>query len=153
MAFTNYQTTNNAQSTFASGLTGSNLDVTLIVKTGDGALYPSAYPFLLTLEKVDSTSSQIPKPVIRREIVKCTNRSSDTMTIVRGFGTCVQDDTANPKAQGTAIYAFDVGDTVSLYITKEDIDDIKNEILTADNTSNLLHKTGTETVTGDKTYN
>ncbi len=105
----------------AAGLTGSNLDTTLIVRAGDGALYPSVYPFLLTIEKVDTASTSIPKPVIRREIVKVTNRSSDTMTIVRGFGTCVQDDTANPKTQGTTIYVFDVGDSVALYITNDTI--------------------------------
>lgn len=156
MAFTYYKTTNNAQSTLAAGLTGSNLDVTIILKPWEGALYPSTYPFLLCLEKVDTTSTSIPKPVVRREIVKVTNRSSDTLTVVRASGTCVWDDTANPKTQGNTIYVFDVGDKVSLYKMSEDETDVKDEVArleTAKANDNVVVKlTGDQTVWGVKTF-
>ena len=68
--------TNNASSTLASGIANSATSLTLA--TGTGALFPTPTGgdwFLLTLTQVATETSW--------EIVKCTARSTDTLTIVR----------------------------------------------------------------------
>jgi len=50
------------------------------------------------------------------------------LTIVRSQGTCVQDDTADPKVQNTTAYSFSTGDTIRAYRVAEDVTDIKTEI-------------------------
>ena len=71
---------NNATSTLAAPITAAS--TTIFLKAGDGALFPAADPnvgsyFTLTLE--DRTVS----PILR-EIVKVTNRATDTLTVQRG---------------------------------------------------------------------
>ena len=68
---------NNASSTLASGITNSA--TTLTLATGQGALFPSPTGgdwFLLTLTQATGVESSW-------EIVKCTSRSGDVLTIVR----------------------------------------------------------------------
>jgi hypothetical protein len=88
---------NNAKSTLAAAI--GALDTTLTVASGTQGLFPSPTGgdyFYLTLE--DSTKTV-------REIVKCTARSSATLTIVRA-----QDDsTAN---------IFAIGSTVEMRVNK-----------------------------------
>jgi hypothetical protein len=57
---------NLAWSRLASGISDSATELTVL--TGDGAVFPSAFPFCLSIED---------------EIVFCTNGSGDVMTIVR----------------------------------------------------------------------
>ena len=86
---------NNAKSTLASGITAGQL--TLSVKAGEGALFPSptgAEYFLSTL--VDASGN--------REIVKVTARATDTFTIVRA-------------QEGTIARAFSADDKVELRLT------------------------------------
>jgi hypothetical protein len=88
--------TNNAGTTLASGILSGATSLT--VATGTGALFPNPTApdyFLLTLQGIAGT------PV---EIVKCTARSSDTLTIVRA-------------QEGTTASAFSTGDLVQLRIT------------------------------------
>lgn len=150
MAFINYKSTNNATSLLQAWLTASA--TTAIVTSSEWDLFPSAFPFLVVAEKIDTASNDIPKPIIRREIIKVTWRTWDTLTVVRWAWTCVWDDTAAPKVQGTTQYAFDTWDKISLYVVSEDLQDIKTEIATDDNNSNLMHKSWAETVTWNKTY-
>jgi len=87
---------NNAKSTLASGIT--NVATTLIVQTGEGALFPSpaaSQRFPVTL--VDSAGN--------KEVAYCSSRSADTFTIVRG-------------QEGTTGLAFSAGDAVELRWTK-----------------------------------
>ena len=91
--FTNYAT-----STVAGGAggIGSNLaagDTTLFVQAGDGAKYPSVAPFMLQLGTVAPF-----------ELAKCTSRSGDVLTIVRG-------------QEGTAAATWAVGVTVEQVAT------------------------------------
>lgn len=69
------QFTNNAVSSLASGISSS--DVSITVATGEGSQFPSISAagdyFYITLDSGAGT----------REIVKVTARSGDTMTIVR----------------------------------------------------------------------
>lgn len=57
---------NRAISSLASNISSS--DLTLTVLTGEGALFPSVYPFHITIDD---------------EILSCTNRSTDTFTVTR----------------------------------------------------------------------
>jgi len=88
--------TNNAATTLASSIT--NVATSLTVASGTGALFPNPTSpdyFLVTLQGISGT------PI---EIVKCTARSTDTMTIVRA-------------QEGTTASAFNGGDKVELRVT------------------------------------
>jgi len=121
MTYINYQSKNNAQSTIFWWIGAWATSV--IVKTWEWALFPSTFPALLTLEHYDTIwTNQV---VTKREIVKMTNRVWDVCTIVRGFWTCVQDDSANPKVQGNTALSFVDWDVISNYFVVEDVEDIK----------------------------
>lgn len=90
--------------------------------------------------------------VTKREIVKITNRVGDIFTITRAFESCVQDDTAEPKTVSQVPLNFDAGDFLEMRLTEEIMQEIKDEIGNTDNTSNLVHKTGIETISGAKTF-
>jgi hypothetical protein len=88
--------TNNASTTLASSIT--NVSTSLTVALGAGALFPNpTLPdyFLVTLQGVSGT------PI---EIVKCTARSTDVLTIVRA-------------QEGTTASGFSGGDKVELRVT------------------------------------
>lgn len=94
--------TNNASTTLASSIT--NVATSLTVLSATGGLFPSptgSNYFYLTLQNTAGT-------VI--EIVKCTARSGDTLTIVRG-------------QEGTTASAFSSGDVVELRLTAKGIAD------------------------------
>ena len=57
---------NDASSTLASGISDSA--TSLAVASGGGAKFPSTYPFNIRIEE---------------EILQCTNRSTDTLTVTR----------------------------------------------------------------------
>lgn len=107
--------TNNAESTLASSIT--NVATSLTVASGEGARFPSPTGgdyFLLTVFNVVSGNEQ------GWEIVKCTARSGDTLTIVRG-----QD--------GTTGAAFSAGAYCSLRVTGEPLtayEQLRNQKLT-----------------------
>lgn len=88
--------TNNATSTLASGITA--VATSIFLNTGDGAKFPSPTgieQFALTL---DDGAGNI-------EIVYCTTRATDTLTVVRA-------------REGTTGYAFLSGDAAELRMTK-----------------------------------
>jgi hypothetical protein len=88
--------TNNAATNLASSIT--SIATSLTVTAGTGSLFPNPTAsdyFLITLIGISGT------PI---EIVKCTARSTDTMTIVRA-------------QEGTTASAFTGGDQVQLRIT------------------------------------
>ena len=118
MVLTNYKAKNNASTTLASGISAGA--TSMIVATGAGALFPSTYPFLMTLEQFTGDN------VTKREIVKCTSRTGDTFTIVRSAWYCPADYTA--LTQTNTAFAFSTGDTVSLRIVSEIVDDINAEL-------------------------
>lgn len=101
-----YLFTNNAKSTLASGISDS--DLSLSVQAGEGALFPnptgSEY-FMCTL--VDSSGN--------REIIKVTARSTDTFTIVR-------------EQEGTTGRAFSSDDKVELRLTAGYLTAVVNEL-------------------------
>lgn len=89
--------TNNAASTLASGITSGATSLT--VQAGDGALFPNPSGSDFFLAYLENPSAS------KREIVKCTSRSGDVLTIVRA-------------QEGTTAQAFDSGDKVELRLTK-----------------------------------
>lgn len=95
--------TNNAASRLAGTLTTTATNIGIL--PGDGAKFPALDAgdwFPLTLVKGDGAL----------EIVKCTARSADTFTVVRG-------------QEGTAALAFAAGDRVELRLTKAALDEFK----------------------------
>jgi len=110
----NYKTSNNASWLLLSSLGASW--TTAILKTWQWALFPSTYPFLLTIEKIAATV------ITQREIVKCTNKTWDNLTIVRSQGTCPPNDSSSTP--WTTAFWFDADDRVSLYIPSEVIQDL-----------------------------
>lgn len=86
---------NNATGKLGGDITTSS--TTLILQTGNGALFPSPTGgdyFPITVVKADGTL----------EIMKCTARSVDTLTVTR-------------SQEGTTAKAFTIGDRVSLRMT------------------------------------
>ena len=119
MVFVNYKSENNVYSYLAIAL---GADATTM-QVNDWDIFPSQFPFLVTLEHYDDDWN-----VVKREIVKCTDRDWNVITIVRWFETCVANDTSNPKTLQQAHFNFVAGDSVSLTLTSWFITDIQDEI-------------------------
>ncbi|GAF79862.1 unnamed protein product [marine sediment metagenome] len=94
---------NNAVSTLDGGINDSV--TSLAVAPGEGALFPSSFPFNITLED---------------EILKCTNRATDTFTVVRG-------------EEGTTPASHADGKAVELRITAKAISDLNTAVNTLEN--------------------
>lgn len=152
MVFVNYKQTNLAKWQLFAGISASQ--TSLILKSGYGDLFPTTFPFKLKLEQYDSTSSLENKPVLKREIVKVTNRVGDTFTIERWSESCPANDSAT--TQTTTQFAFDADDWVFLVQTADDDLDVKTEVerLETDkaNDSEVVHNTGDEDIDGVKTF-
>ena len=110
MATTFLKIKNNATGLLASGINDSVLS--LDVDAGEGARFPSTYPFHITVDN---------------EIISVTNRSTDTMTIVRA-------------QQGTVAASHSGGATVALLITAKIVDDITTAINGIENGTTTLTK-------------
>ena len=123
MTFVKYQNTNNADSSLIAWISASA--TTIMIVDWDQNLFPSSFPFLLTLEKLDSDWN-----VIAREIVKATAWNQNSFTVVRWAWTCVQDDTASNRVQWSAKHSFSAWDKISLYFTSEQVKDIQDELQT-----------------------
>ena len=119
MAFVNYKTSNNVYSYLAIALSSN----ATTLQVNDWDIFPTNWPFILTLEHYDDDWN-----CVKREIIKCTERDWNTLTIVRWFEQCVADDTANPKTLQQSPFNFVAWDSVSLTLTSELISDIQNEI-------------------------
>ena len=119
MVFVNYKSENNVYSYLAIALSA---DATTM-QVNDWDIFPNQFPFIVTLEHYDDDWN-----CVKREIVKCTDRDWNTITIERWFETCVADDTANPKTLQQSPFNFVAGDSVSLTLTSWFITDIQDEI-------------------------
>lgn len=76
--------------------------------------------------------------MLKREIVKITNRVADTLTIVRSSGTCPPDyQTLTP---GTTAFSFNSGDVVTHVLTAEQIKDIQDALATAAQISQIQNQ-------------
>lgn len=100
MATTFLVVKNDAISTLASGINDSV--TSLDVAAGEGALFPSTYPFHISIDS---------------EILSCTNRSTDTLTVTR-------------HQQGTSAAAHSAGAAVELRVTAQSVTDLNSAVNT-----------------------
>jgi len=101
--------------------------VTVICASGYGDLFPTTFPFLLTIENFVNATGLVSK----REIVRVTNRVGDTFTIVRSAGYCPASSTATTQTNTAFSFTPDADNTVvlSLKMTAEDLDDLNAELV------------------------
>lgn len=105
---------------------------TMTIKDSKWGLFPSTYPYYLTLEQV------VNETVTAREIVQVTNRVADTFTIVRSAWYCPVDD--NAITQTNTAKAFTDWALVQLRAIAEDFTQINNDLKTLD--TDKLDKSG-----------
>jgi len=152
MPFQNYKSANLATGTIKTWI--SAWVTSLILGTWQGDLFPSTYPYFLKIEKYDSWSLLENKPVTKREIVKVTNKSGDTFTIVRSAWYCPATSVAT--TQTNTAYSFDVGDSVFLVMPAEQIKDIQDEVVRLEtdkaDDADVVHLTGDEDIDDIKTF-
>lgn len=118
MALSGYKMTNNAQGALNVGISASALSV--ILQTGQGDLFPTTFPFLAKIEQFSGAN------VVKREIVRVTNRSGDTLTIVRNVEACPL--AYNSVTQQQVAQSFLSGDTFSQIVTSGQMKEIQDEI-------------------------
>lgn len=132
MVFNNYKTSNNADSRLLADITASaNL---ILITNWDEDLFPSTFPYLLTIEHLDTN-----KNVITREIVKVNWSNQNSLIVTRWAGTCVQDDTASPRVQSSTPHAFSAWDKISLYWTSEQVQDIVDKVWLSGNSDSIAN--------------
>lgn len=125
MVLINYKETNLAKWQLSAWISAAQTTINLNAWEWD--LFPSIFPFMIKLEQYDSTSTLENKPVLKRELVQCTNRVWDILTVVRGFEPCPASDTAT--TQTTTAFAFDANDYVFHIETAGTQKDIKDELV------------------------
>lgn len=119
---------NRAESTLAAGI--SDADLSLTVATGEGALFPATGDFLITICAYSGgTESNI-------EIVKCTARTDDALTIVRA-------------QEGTSAVSHAQDELVELRITAGVLEDIESKVVskTDYNANTIIYATTDDTPT------
>lgn len=94
---------NNAHSTLASSITDSATSITLASGHGDARFPVTASPNYFYATLIDSSNNL--------EVVKCTARSSDVLTVVRA-------------QEGTSARAYSTGDRIELRITAQGLEDL-----------------------------
>ena len=119
---------NFAYSTVATAPSPASSGTSLVVATGDGALFPTV-PFNATVWPVGSQPT-----TTNAEIVRVTNITGDTLTITR-------------TQEGSSARTIVVGDQVSATITALTLTDVENRLL-AVSASNNLFSSGTVNFTG-----
>jgi microcystin-dependent protein len=110
---------NNAFATLAAGISDSATSIT--VASGQGARFPVLGAGDYFYATLINTSNQL-------EIVKCTARSADVLTVVRA-------------QEATTARAYDVGDRIEIRITAATFEDATSEY---DNTTSGLSATTTQ---------
>lgn len=121
MPFTKYGVANEAQGQLLAGIGASS--PTIILQTGQGGLFPPSLecPFFIKVEQYDTALNNY--RVLKREIMICTNRSGDTLTVTRSAGYCPADYAAT--TQTNTAFSFSGGDTVSQILVGEQIEEIQ----------------------------
>lgn len=143
MAYKNYKVTNNANTILFWDISASATSFSC--KAWEWALFPTEFPYLLTLEKYSGSY------VIKREIIEVTNRVDDLFTIVRHAASCVQDDTADPKVQSQNWLSFSDWDWITLAMVAEMDRDIAEELNKKALETEVVKKTWNQTIDWDLT--
>lgn len=108
--------TNNAFSTLNAGISDSATSIT--VASGEGALFPSPTGSDYFYATLIDTSNNL-------EIVKCTSRSTDVLTVVR-------------EQEGTDGRAFSAADRIELRLTAAGLTELRTGITAAANDANTV---------------
>lgn len=119
MVTTFLQVKNNAVSTLAADI--SDVATSITVASGEGAKFPSAYPFHISIDD---------------EILSCTNRVVDVLTVVRA-------------QQSTTGAIHSSGASVALNITAKSVSDLNTAVNSLESSSVSLPIDLTTDVTGD----
>jgi len=119
MVTTFLQVKNNAVSTLAADI--SDVATSVTVASGEGAKFPSAYPFHISIDD---------------EIMSCTNRVVDVLTVVRA-------------QQSTTGAIHSSGASVALNITAKSVSDLNTAVNSLESSSVSLPIDLTTDVTGD----
>ena len=119
MVTTFLQVKNNAVSTLAADI--SDVATSITVASGEGAKFPSAYPFHISIDD---------------EILSCTNRVVDVLTVVRA-------------QQSTTGALHSSGASVALNITAKSVSDLNTAVNSLESSSVSLPIDLTTDVTGD----
>lgn len=93
----------------------------ITIKDSKGTLFPSAFPYRVTLTKVVNSA------VTQREIVEVTNRSGNIFTVTRAVEACPASDTAT--TQTTTAFAFADNDSFQINRTNDKDVEVDAEIL------------------------
>jgi hypothetical protein len=88
--------------------------------------------------------------VIKREIVKVTNKAGDLFTIERWAWFCPASDTATEQTNTS--FSFNAGDSVSLTIVSEHIQDIEERIAEKAQDDEVVKLVGDQTISDIKTF-
>lgn len=118
MTYIWYKTANNIISYLVSSI--SPTSTSMIVN--DWNIFPSSFPYLLTLEQQSNWQT------VKREIVKVTAKNWSTLTIERAVEWCVSDDTESPKTYSQVARSFEANTVVSLSMTAGTLQDINTWI-------------------------
>jgi len=125
MALVNYRETNLAKWQLVAGISAAQTTINL--KAWEWDLFPSVFPFMVKIEKYDSSSTLENKPVTKREIIRVNNRVWDVLTVTRGYESCPADDTTTTPTN--TAFAFDTDDYVFHVETAGTQRDIKDELV------------------------
>ena len=128
MTFENYQTANDA-TWYLEVWIGASA-TSLIIKSDKASLFPdhnwtTDKDYFLTLKQINSNGV-----VVKREIVKVTEKAWNTFTVERGAWICPWSDSAT--TQWTTSYSFSADDIVYLWNVSEITKDIKSKIADQD---------------------
>ena len=118
MTYIWYKSANNVVSFLVSAISSNSTNVIV----SDGWIFPSSFPYLLTIEQ------QLNGKAVIREIVEVTARSWNTLTINRAVEPCVSDDTATPKTMSQIAHNFEANSVVSLVMTAWTLKDVQDEM-------------------------
>lgn len=110
---------NFSYSTVATAPSPATSGTSLVVQSGDGALFP-AVPFNATIWPTGASST-----AANAEIVRVTGISTDTLTIVRA-------------QEGSSARSVVVGDQIAASITSKVVTDIENTVQSIDNRNDSL---------------
>ena len=117
--YTQYFWKNNVKATLSAWITSTATSIQ--VNEWQWTLFWENFPVLATLEHFNSDWS-----VWKREIVKITAKTDDTFTVVRKFWTCPPSDDSNTQWQTNQ--SFDAGDSFSIYIPYEILEEVSKAI-------------------------
>ena len=133
----------------------------------ESSIWPSATSFIMQSQYSDLFPDHIGvdyflkleqknelQEIVKREIVLVTNKAGDIFTITRGAWFCPASDTAT--TQTNTSFSFNAGDSVSLTVVSEHIQQMETDIATLQTTKandNVVVKlTGDQTIAWVKTF-